>query len=168
MWKVIAADLPLGLAVPDGVEGRANFEAVAQGDPGAPLGREPQIAELLRFVKHRRITGTLWLTADVHHTSARHYEPSRAAFKDFEPFWEFVSGPLNAGAFPAGALDGTFGPNRVFVKAPAASNVSPAQGYQFFGEVGIDGDSGELTVRLREWDGTVLFTQVLRPGLAGQ
>ncbi|MEU6368842.1 alkaline phosphatase D family protein [Streptomyces sp. NPDC046931] len=168
VWKVIAADMPLGLVVPDPMENRPNFEAVAQGDPGAPLGRELQIAELLRFIKHRRITGTLWLTADVHHTSAQHYHPSRAAFTDFEPFWEFVSGPLNAGAFPASALDGTFGPDRVFVKAPTASNVSPAGGYQFFGEVDIDGDSGELTVRLRERDGTALFTQVLQPGRVGQ
>ncbi|MDT7845217.1 alkaline phosphatase D family protein [Streptomyces justiciae] len=168
VWKVIAADMPLGLVVPDTTEGKANIEAVAQGDPGAPLGRELQVAELLRHIKHRRITGTVWLTADVHHTSAQHYQPSRAAFTDFEPFWEFVSGPLNAGAFPANALDNTFGPERVFVKAPAASNVSPAGGYQFFGEVDIDGDSGELTVRLREQDGTVLFTQTLQPGRVGQ
>ncbi|QKZ23137.1 alkaline phosphatase D family protein [Streptomyces chartreusis] len=168
VWKVIASDMPLGLVVPDTGDGKPNIEAVAQGDPGAPLGRELQIAELLRFVKHRRITGTVWLTADVHHTSAQHYQPSRAAFTDFEPFWEFVSGPLNAGAFPASALDNTFGPERVFVKAPTASNVSPAGGYQFFGEVDIDGHSGELTVRLREQDGTVLFTQVLQPGRVGQ
>ncbi|MFE2280092.1 alkaline phosphatase D family protein [Streptomyces sp. NPDC059454] len=168
VWKVIAADMPIGLVVSDTSEGRQHVEAVAQGDPGAPLGRELQIAELLRFVKHRRITGTVWLTADVHHTSAQHYQPSRAAFGDFEPFWEFVSGPLNAGAFPASALDGTFGPERVWVKAPSASNVSPAGGYQFFGEVDIDGDSGELTVRMREQDGTVLFTKTLRPGLVGQ
>lgn len=168
VWKVIASDMPLGLVVPDATEGKANIEAVAQGDPGAPLGRELQIAELLRYIKHRRITGTVWLTADVHHTSAQHYQPSRAAFTDFEPFWEFVSGPLNAGAFPASALDGTFGPERVFVKAPTAANVSPAGGYQFFGEVDIDGHSGELTVRLREADGTVLFTQVLQPGRVGQ
>ncbi|MEU5365116.1 alkaline phosphatase D family protein [Streptomyces sp. NPDC005925] len=168
VWKVIASDMPIGLVVPDGGEGRRNFDAVAQGDPGAPLGRELQIAELLRFVKHRRITGTVWLTTDVHHTSAQHYQPSRAAFADFEPFWEFVSGPLNAGAFPAAALDGTFGPERVFLKAPTTSNVSPAGGYQFFGEVDIDGDSGEMTVRLRERDGTVLFTKVLQPGLVGQ
>lgn len=168
VWKVIASDMPIGLVVPDTGDGRPNIEAVAQGDPGAPLGRELQIAELLRFVKHRRITGTVWLTADVHYTSAQHYQPSRAAFTDFEPFWEFVSGPLNAGAFPANTLDGTFGPDRVFLKAPTTANVSPADGYQFFGEVDIDGGSGELTVRLREQDGTVLFTKVLQPGLVGQ
>ncbi|WAZ20100.1 alkaline phosphatase D family protein [Streptomyces cinnabarinus] len=168
VWKVIAADMPIGLVVPDGGDGKPHIEAVAQGDPGAPLGRELQIAELLRFIKHRRITGTVWLTADVHYTSAQHYQPSRAAFTDFEPFWEFVSGPLNAGGFPANALDSTFGPERVFLKAPTVANVSPAEGYQFFGEVDIDGDSGELTVRLREQDGTVLFTQVLQPGRVGQ
>ncbi|MFB8244990.1 alkaline phosphatase D family protein [Streptomyces sp. NPDC055952] len=165
VWKVIASDMPIGLVVPDGATA---VEGVAQGDPGRPLGRELQIAELLRHIKHRRITGTVWLTADVHHTSAQHYLPSRAAFTDFEPFWEFVSGPLNAGAFPASALDGTFGPDRVFVKAPATGNVSPAGGYQFFGEVAIDGHSGELTVRLREQDGAVLFTKVLQPGRVGQ
>lgn len=165
VWKVIASDMPLGLVVPDG---SANFEAVAQGDPGAPLGRELQIAELLRYIKHRRITGTVWLTADVHYTSAQHYAPERAAFKDFAPFWEFVSGPLAAGGFPANALDATFGPDRVFVRAPERANVSPMESPQYFGEVDIDGGSGELTVRLRAEGGTVLFSKVLQPGKVGQ
>ncbi|GAA2255580.1 alkaline phosphatase D family protein [Streptomyces amakusaensis] len=165
VWKVIAADMPIGLTVPDG---RTDFDAVAQGDAGAPLGRELQIARLLRFVKRRRITGTLWLTADVHHTSAQHYAPERAAFKDFAPFWEFVSGPLAAGGFPASALDATFGPRRVFVRAPKRGNVSPMESPQYFGEVSVDGDSGELTVRLRAEGGTILFTKVLLPGLVGQ
>ncbi|MFF8808992.1 alkaline phosphatase D family protein [Streptomyces omiyaensis] len=165
VWKVLAADMPIGLVVPDGATA---FEAIAQGDPGAPLGRELQIAELLRFVKHRRITGTVWLTADVHYTSAQHYAPERAAFQDFAPFWEFVSGPLAAGGFPANKLDATFGPERVFVRAPERANVSPMESPQYFGEVDIDGGSGELTVRLRGDDDTVLFTKVLRPGLIGQ
>ncbi|MFF8845348.1 alkaline phosphatase D family protein [Streptomyces sp. NPDC015127] len=165
VWKVIASDMPLGLIVPDG---SANFEAVAQGDPGAPLGRELQIAELLRYIKHRRITGTVWLTADVHYTSAQHYAPERAVFKDFAPFWEFVSGPLAAGGFPANALDATFGPDRVFVRAPQRANVSPMESPQYFGEVDIDGDSGELTVRLRAEGDTVLFTRTLQPGRVGQ
>ncbi|WP_370410568.1 alkaline phosphatase [Streptomyces fradiae] len=165
VWKVLAADMPLGLVVTDGA---TDFEAVAQGDPGAPLGRELQIAELLRFIKHRRITGTLWLTADVHYTSAQHYVPERAAFKDFAPFWEFVSGPLAAGGFPANQLDATFGPDRVFVRAPDRANLSPMETPQYFGEVAIDGDSGELTVRLRAEGGLVLFSRTLQPGRVGQ
>ncbi|MEU9860293.1 alkaline phosphatase D family protein [Streptomyces sp. NPDC047971] len=165
VWKVLAADMPLGLVVPDG---SADIEGIAQGDPGAPLGRELQIAELLRFIKHRRITGTLWLTADVHHTSAQHYAPERAAFQDFAPFWEFVSGPLAAGGFPASRLDATFGPERVFVRAPERANLSPMETPQYFGEVDIDGGSGELTVRLRAEGGTVLFSRALQPGRVGQ
>ncbi|MYX73708.1 alkaline phosphatase D family protein [Streptomyces sp. SID3915] len=165
VWKVIAADMPLGLVVPDG---ETDFEAVAQGDPGAPLGRELQIAELLRHIKHRRITGTVWLTADVHYTSAQHYLPERAAFKDFAPFWEFVSGPLAAGQFPANALDGTFGPDQVFVRAPERPNVSPMESPQLFGQVDIDGESGELAVSLRAQGESVLFRKVLQPGRVGQ
>ncbi|WP_030261373.1 alkaline phosphatase D family protein [Streptomyces violens] len=165
VWKVIASDMPLGLVVPDG---KTRFEAVAQGDPGQPLGRELQLAELLRHIKHRRITGTVWLTTDVHYTSAQHYDPSRAAFKDFEPFWEFVSGPLNAGGFPALKLDKTFGPEQRFLKAPDRANTSPAETPQYFGEIDIDGGSGELTVRLRQDSGEVLFSRTLQPGRVGQ
>lgn len=164
VWKVIAADMPLGLVVTDG---KTDFDGAAQGDPGAPLGRELQLAELLRFIKHRRITGTLWLTADVHYTSAQQYVPERAAFQDFAPFWEFVSGPLAAGGYPAAALDPTFGPVQHFLKAPAAANTSPLDMPQNYGEVDIDGGSGELTVRLRE-EGRVLYTKVLQPGRVGQ
>ncbi len=165
VWKVIASDMPVGLVVPDG---KTDFEGVAQGDPGAPLGRELQLAELLRHIKTERITGTVWFTTDVHYTCAQHYEPEKAAFKDFEPFWEFVSGPLNAGGFPALKLDGTFGPAQPFVKAPETANVPPTEGGQYFGQVDIDGESGEMTVRLREEGGAVLFTKVLQPGRVGQ
>ena len=158
-WKVIANDLPLGLVVPDG----ANFEAAAQGDGGLPLGREREIAEVLAHIKHRRVTGTVWLTADVHYTSAHFYDPTKAIFQDFEPFWEFVTGPLNAGAFGPNALDGTFGPQVRFQRTPPAANTSPADGFQFFGEVDIDGRTAALTVRLRDLDGAVLFTAELPP-----
>ncbi|MFG2294268.1 alkaline phosphatase D family protein [Streptomyces sp. NPDC048603] len=164
-WKVIAADMPLGIVVPDGA---TDFEAVAQGDPGTPLGRELQIADLLRFVKHRRITGTVWLTADVHYTAANHYAPERAAFSDFAPFWEFVSGPVGAGGFPHGPLDGTFGPRQEFVRSAPLPNLSPAENPPYYGEVDIDGDSGELTVRLRGEGVGVLFSRTLQPGRVGQ
>jgi alkaline phosphatase D len=160
LWKVIANDLPLGLVVPDGA---VNQEGLAQGDPGSPLGREGELARILSFVKRHRIRNHVWLTADVHYTAAHHYAPERAAYQDFDPFWEFVSGPLNAGAFGPNELDGTFGPRAVYVEAPPTPNASPAQGFQFFGEVAIDGGTGELTVRLRGVDGSVRFRQTLRP-----
>ncbi|NLV78749.1 MAG: alkaline phosphatase [Rhodococcus sp.] len=159
-WKIIAADLPLGLVVPDG---DTAFEGVANGDGGQPSGRENEIARVLSAIKARGITGTVWLTADVHYTAAHHYAPERAAFTDFDEFWEFVSGPLNAGGFGPNDLDGTFGPEAVFVHAPPESNSSPLDGYQHFGEVHIDGDTREMRVDLLDAAGTVLFTQVLPP-----
>ncbi|MEV6306737.1 alkaline phosphatase D family protein [Actinoplanes sp. NPDC051861] len=157
-WKVIAADLPLGLVVPDGA---AAQEGVAQGDPGAPKGRELEFAEVLRAAHRHRVKGIVFLTADVHYTAAHHYDPARAAVQDFTPFWEFVSGPAHAGAFGPNALDATFGPEAVFVNAPPAANTSPASGFQHFGEVNIDGESGAFTVHLRDRDGTALWTTTL-------
>jgi alkaline phosphatase D len=162
-WKVIAADLPLSLVVPDG----AAVEAVAQGNDGSPLGRELEVAELLSYAKRNRITGMVWLTGDVHYTAAHHYQPSRAAFTDFDPFWEFVSGPLNAavGVEPTpNPVDNTFGPEVVFSQgAPSPDVNNPGFGYQYFGEVSIAGDSRVMTVRLRDIDGRVAHTVDLAP-----
>ncbi|MDT3722240.1 alkaline phosphatase D family protein [Pseudomonas oryzihabitans] len=164
-WKVIAADMPIGLQVPDGkdAQGQARWEAIANGDPGVPKGRELEIAELLTFITRQHIRNTVWLTGDVHYCAAHHYHPDRAAFQDFEPFWEFVAGPLNAGSFGPNPLDATFGPEVVFQKAPPKPNTSPLAGFQFFGEVEIDGQSGQLTVTLRDLDGKAQFTQILNP-----
>ncbi|HEV7756902.1 MAG TPA: alkaline phosphatase D family protein [Mycobacteriales bacterium] len=159
-WKVIANDLPLGIVVPDGPTAQ---EGVAQGDDGAPLGRELEFADILRTAHRRGVTGIVFLTADVHYTAAHHYDPARAAIGDFTPFWEFVSGPLNAGAFGPNPLDGTFGPRAEFVAAPPHANTSPAEGSQFFGQVTIDGATRAMTVRLRDLDGRVLWEKTLTP-----
>lgn len=157
-WKVIANDLPIGLVVPDGATAQ---EGVAQGDHGLPAGRELEFAEVLRAAHTGGVRGIVFVTADVHYTAAHHYDPARAAVRDFTPFWEFVSGPAHAGAFGPNALDGTFGPKAVFVNAPPAANTSPAEGFQHFGEVAIDGRSGELTVHLRDRDGRSLWSTTL-------
>jgi alkaline phosphatase D len=165
-WKVIAADMPLGLLVTDGTdaEGNTKFEAVANGD-GPVLGREFEFAELLRHLKRQRVRNVVWLTADVHYCAAHYYDPSQAQFQDFDPFWEFVAGPLNAGTFGPNKLDNTFGPQVVFQKAPPAgqANWSPYAGYQFFGEINIDRDNAALTVDFRDIDGVSVFSKTLRP-----
>jgi alkaline phosphatase D len=167
LWKVIASDLPIGLIVGDGhdAEGRPRYEGIANG-AGAALGRELEIARLLSALKRNCVANVVWLTADVHYTAALHYHPDRAVFRDFLPFWEFVSGPLHAGTFGPNALDETFGPEVIFQKHPPAGrlNLSPAEGLQFFGEVDIDGRSQNLTVTLRDLEGAALFRQVLEPG----
>ncbi|MBL7256072.1 alkaline phosphatase D family protein [Paractinoplanes lichenicola] len=157
-WKVIANDLPLGLVVPDGATAQ---EGVAQGDPGAPKGRELEFAQVLQSAHRRGVTGIVLLTADVHYTQAVHYDPARAAVQDFTPFWEFVSGPAHAGAFGPNALDATFGPQTAFVHAPPAANTSPADGFQHFGEVEIDAETKAFTVNLRDREGVSLWSTTL-------
>lgn len=159
-WKVISADLPLGLVVPDGA---VNQESLSNRDPGAPLGKELELAAVLSAFKRNRVRNVVWLTADVHYCAAHHYDPARAAFTDFDSFWEFVAGPIAAGTFGPNDLDATFGPEVVFAKHAATPNESPRHGNQFFGHVRIAAD-GVLTASLRDTSGTVLFSRDLEPG----
>src|SRR5205807_3087532 len=81
-WKVIASDMPLGLIVPD----KHGYEAVANGDDGLPLGRELEIADLLKFIKDKAIRNVIFITADVHYAAAHYYDPAQAQFSEFNPF----------------------------------------------------------------------------------
>jgi alkaline phosphatase D len=159
-WKIIASDMPLGVILADG----ANFEGVAQGN-GPALGRELEIAELLRFIKAQRIRNVVWITTDVHYCAAHLYDPSHARFTDFDPFWEFIAGPLNAGTFGPGRLDDTFGPHAAFVGVPKgmSPNRSPKDGYQFFGGIRIDAKTEVMTVRLYDITGSELYKVELMP-----
>ena len=154
-WKVIASDMPLGLIVKDGKD---NFEAVANSN-GPALGRELEIAELLRFIKQRKIKNVVWITADVHYCAAHYYDPAQAQFTDFSPFWEFVAGPFNAGTFGPGVLDNTFGPQVKFVGIPTGmkANRSPKDGFQFFGAIKIDGKTKAMTVGLHNLEGKKIY-----------
>lgn len=166
-WKVIAADMPIGLNVGDGTapDSKPQWEAIANGENGSAKGRELEIARLLKFIKDEDIKNVVWLTADVHYTAAHYYDPSKAQFTDFKPFWEFVSGPLNAGTFGPNTLDATFGPELKFVKAPPAgqANLPPTAGYQFFGHVEIDGKTEVMTVNLMDAAGAKLWSIDLTP-----
>lgn len=162
-WKIIAADMPISLLVPDGTDAqdRTRWEAVANGDPGAPRGREIEIARLLAGIKDAGVKNVVWLTADVHYTAAHHYSPERARFQDFDPFWEFVSGPLNAGGFGPNEMDPTFGGEVVYQKSADHQNSAPTEGCQFFGQVDIDHRSRAMTVTLKDLDGRALFARTL-------
>jgi alkaline phosphatase D len=105
------------------------------------------------------VRNVVWVTADVHYCAAHHYDPSRARFTEFDPFWEFVAGPLHAGTFGPGELDGTFGPEVRFVGIPAGMkpNRPPSAGFQFFGTLKVDARSRMLTARLHDLSGRALF-----------
>jgi alkaline phosphatase D len=166
-WKVIAADMPISLIVVYDVDRNFGVEAIAQGD-GPPRGRELEIADILSFIKRAGIRNTAWITADVHYTAAHRYDPSKAVFQDFDPFWEFVSGPIHAGTFGPNVLDNTFGPQVEYVKAPSkeqGQNLPPSDGMQFFGHVAIDGASRLMTVTLKDVEDQALWSTRLEPKL---
>jgi alkaline phosphatase D len=155
-WKVIAADLPIGII---------SYDAVALGD-GPPSGRELEIADLLSLVSRAGIRNTVWITADMHYTAAHYYDPNAAVFQDFHPFWEFVSGPLHAGTWAPGRLDNTFGPRAIFQKGCSREqneNLAPCFGLQFFGHVAIDGATAVMTVTLKDVGGRNLWSTQIEP-----
>jgi len=155
-WKIIAADLPLGVVSGD---------AIAQGD-GPARGREIEIADLLAFIKHAGIRNTVWLTADMHYTAAHYYDPNAAVFQDFEPFWEFISGPLHAGTWQPQKLDNTFGPRAMFQHGCGdgqPDDLAPCFGLQFFGHVSIDGATEVMTVTLKDVEDRDLWSTRIEP-----
>ena len=93
-WKIVAAGLPVAMI---------GAEAKAQSEDGR-LGGNSEIADLLAFIKRASVTNLVWITADMHYTAAHLYHPNRARFQDFDPFWEFVSGPLHAGTWAPAPL----------------------------------------------------------------
>ena len=140
-------------------------EAVENVDNSSARGREIEIAGLLAELKRRRVRNVVWITADVHYCAAHHYDPARAQFTEFMPFWEFVAGPLNAGTFGPNTLDKTFGPEVKFVGIPPGmkANRPPYDGFQFFGLLRASAQTRALTVELRDLAGKTLYSVELPP-----
>jgi len=163
-WKVVASSVPLGLLVEDGGTG---FDAVGNGS-GPPLGREHEIADLLRFIRDRGIRNVVWLTADVHYAAAHYYDPVRAVFKEFRPFWEFVAGPLHGATGVPKRLDPTFGPEVRFISLTPdiAPYVGPWAGHQYFGMVRIERSSRQMAVSLHNLAGDTIYRVTLEPDAA--
>ena len=162
-WKIVASDMPLGLVIGDGQQnGVPRYEGWANG-AGGPLGREHEIAELLSFLRSQRIRNVVWITADVHYAAAHRYDPAAAVFKNFDPFWEFVAGPLHAGTFGPGVADPTFGCTQVFGGVPPGMkpNRPPSDGLQFFGTLSIEPGSRQLIAALWNLANEKLWSVVL-------
>ncbi len=99
------------------------------------------------------------LTADVHYAAAHYYDPNKAQFQEFTPFWEFVAGPLNSGTFGPNQLDNTFGPQVKFqsVDSTMKPNRSPSYNLQFFGTVKINSQTKAMSVALHNLQGKTLY-----------
>ncbi|MEO8701418.1 MAG: alkaline phosphatase D family protein [Kofleriaceae bacterium] len=145
-WKLVACDQPIALAIDDGPV----WEGWANNVGGAASGREVELAQLLPA-----LTNAVWITADVHYAAAHHFDPARATGTQFQPFWEFVAGPIHAGNFGPNPVDPTFGPEVKYTfgtPAEGQQDVGPWDGKQSFGTIDVARDA--LTVTLRDGTGT--------------
>ena len=165
-WKVIACDMPIGLVISEPAPDKSGVEAFDgfANTNGPPSGREAELVRLLSTLRRRKVRNVVWLTADVHYAAAHRYDPSRAAFRDMDPFWEFVAGPMHATSFSRKRFDDTFGPELAYASTDWETPFgSPATGEQYFGVVRIDGRSRVMTVTLVDARGRDLHATVLRP-----
>ncbi|MEQ9209563.1 MAG: alkaline phosphatase D family protein, partial [Pseudomonadales bacterium] len=121
--------------------------------------------DLLGFVHRQEIANVHFITADVHYCASHYYSPEKAVFKDFTPFWEFVSGPLHAGTFGPSQMDNTFGPEEIFRGIPEGMtpNRPPSEGFQFYGLVDIDPDDQSMTITHLNAGNDVLWKKTLHP-----
>lgn len=82
-WKIISVDDPLTIIT----GGPGDWDTFVQGDAQV-LGREFELAEILEFIKTEKISGVTFITSDVHFGAVMSYDPARATFKNFNPFFE--------------------------------------------------------------------------------
>ena len=155
--------MPLGLVVP---RRQSVYEAVANGDDGPPLGRELEIADLLRFIRdrahpQRRLASPATSTTAPRITTTRRAPASPTSI----PSGSSSPARLHAGTFGAGPLDRTFGPEVRFIGVPKdmKPNRPPSDGLQFFGVLRIDPVTRALTASLRNLAGETLFSVDLAP-----
>lgn len=146
-WKVVVSSVTL--SVPTGRPERrdgwssANILGLA---PEAGTGFATERDAILREFRLRGVRNLVVVAADVHHAEIIRHQPHR----DWE-FHEFIAGPLSASPGRPRPLDERLGPRTLF-----------AQGGLFnFGEVVVE--PAQLTVRLIDEHGAVLFTHTIAP-----
>jgi alkaline phosphatase D len=161
VWKFIGNPLPIAHATR---KKKARYDKWANSENGLPLGRELEMRDILAHIKKHRIRNVVWLSADVHYSAATFFDPGRAVFQEFDPFWEFTAGPFHTKPGRVRNLDRTFGPDRRF-RTPISEdrNPPPSAGHQYFGHTQIDGKSGKLTVTFRDVKNQILHSQSISP-----
>lgn len=160
-WKIVACAQPLALAIGTREGG---FDGFSSGSAGA-TGRELEVLTLLRALRAREVKGVVWVTADVHYAAAHHFHPDRATVGGFDPFWEFVAGPINAATLGPKRLDPTFGPQVEFISVTdrLKEGLSPLEDQQFYGMGEVNPDTQALTITLHDLTGKTIFQRTLAP-----
>ena len=129
-------------------------------------GREFELAEILTFIRDEGIQNVAFISSDVHYGAVYFYNPDVALYKEFNPFYEFIAGPMHAGSFgPTFMADPTFGPMLQFQYAGRLlgydANAPPLIGH-VLGYLEVS-EEGVLDAQLLDSDGRILYRKFLTP-----
>jgi alkaline phosphatase D len=161
VWKFVCNSVPI--AHVRKVK-KPRYDKWANGDHGQPRGREFELASILSHLKTYGVRNVVWLAADVHYCAATFFDPGRASFQDFNPFWEFIAGPFHTRPGRVRNQDRTFGPDRRYrTPVSATPNPPPSADNQYFGHAQIDAGTGKLIVTFRDGANRVLFSHSMLP-----
>lgn len=147
-WKVIVSSVPI--SVPTGAPGRdgwANFDQ--------DTGFESELWTLLKALQEKSVKNLIFITTDIHFASGFRYRPF-PEYPDFE-FYEFITGPLNAGAFRREEFDESFNPERLYLYGSATiKTFDDAVRWFNYGEIAVS-ETGELTLKVINGLGEVVY-----------
>jgi alkaline phosphatase D len=138
-WKIIVSSVPV--SIPTGATGRdgwANFDQDS--------GFESELWKLLEHMRLSEVKNIAFITTDIHFATGFHYRPF---ISDPEfGFYEFITGPLNAGAYLREEFDTSFNPERLYLYGSRTiKTFEEAIRWFNFGEISID-EEGKLHVRV--------------------
>jgi len=147
VWKLVVSSVSLSIPAgrPERRDSWSNaspFGLPMEGGTGFAVERDA----ILRQFRDRGVKNLVFIVADVHHAELIRHRPA--------PGWafhEFVAGPLSASHGGPRPLDEELNPRSLFAKG----------GVNNFGEVTIE--PANLTVRLIDEEGAVLFTHTIGP-----
>lgn len=147
VWKVVVSSVTLSVPSgrPDRRDGWSNANIFGLA-PEHGTGFVTERDTILRELRQHGVRNLVVVAADVHHAEIVRHQP----YTDWE-FHEFIAGPLSAPRGRPRPLDVRLGPRTLFAQG----------GIYNFGEVTIE--PAELTVRLIDEQGTVLFTHTIAP-----
>ena len=146
-WKVLVSSSPLSVPTgrPERRDGWSNANVFGMA-PEEGTGFVTERDAILGEFRVRDVRNLVVLAADVHHAEVIRHQPHREW-----AFHEMIAGPLSATTGRPRPLDQRLGPRTLFAQG----------GLYNFGEITID--PAQLTVRLLDEDGTVMFTHTIAP-----
>jgi alkaline phosphatase D len=146
-WKIVVSSVTLSVPTgrPERRDGWSNANILGLA-PESGTGFATERDAILRELRLRGVRNLVVVAADVHHAEIIRHRP----YDDWE-FHELIAGPLSASRGRPRPLDDRLGPRSLFARG----------GLFNFGEVTIE--PAQLTVRVLDEDGAVLFTHPIPP-----